>query len=122
MKDQSDWISLMNDNAFISLADVKKWLNIGTAWQMRRLVEYQSFPMPAYGTSQTARMSRGCRWRVGDIREWLKTGKCVNGCAEMSERLTTRIASAVRRRLNGNRIAKIYRDLDSKGLKLGDRP
>lgn len=69
---EADWIRTASQNAVVTRNEVLQWLKI-TAPHLKRLLEVEGFPAPRFkGRSGSSRTTRGCRWRVGDIRAWLE--------------------------------------------------
>lgn len=71
------WIDTAADNAMLTRSEICSWLNLPRGEYVTELIRNDNFPMPKFGGFRgvipALKISPTCRWRVGDIRKWLKS-------------------------------------------------
>ena len=80
------WVSLLADDGLVSVKELAEWLGIGTQ-TVRNKVRNGLLPKP-YACSKHSHGHSSHKWKVRDIRQWLKTKVVVvNGPPEMLPRV-----------------------------------
>lgn len=73
-KTQPLWLNTISNDAFLTVEEVSSWLKVSKN-SIRRWVRIGLFPRPT-------KFSRTARWKVGDVKNWLKNHDQINDGGE----------------------------------------